>query len=72
MFIQLLQKRLFSNVPLLKTTCTLIFEAPKREYQPSTLKRKRKHGFLSRIRTTKGRKILKRRWLRGRRTLSVN
>jgi large subunit ribosomal protein L34 len=40
------------------------------EYQPSQLKRKRKHGFLARLKKKNGRKILIRRRLAGRRFLS--
>ncbi|KAI8872234.1 hypothetical protein GQ42DRAFT_161454 [Ramicandelaber brevisporus] len=40
------------------------------EYQPSNLKRKRRHGFLRRLRSASGRKILIRRKLKGRRFLS--
>ncbi|PVV04013.1 hypothetical protein BB560_001501 [Smittium megazygosporum] len=40
------------------------------EYQPSQIKRKRKHGFFARLRTEGGRKILKRRRLKGRKYLS--
>ncbi|KAI9230252.1 MAG: ribosomal protein L34-domain-containing protein [Piptocephalis tieghemiana] len=36
------------------------------EYQPSNLKRKRRHGFLARKRSLGGRKILKRRAMKGR------
>lgn len=40
------------------------------EYQPSKVKTKNKHGFLARIKTESGRKILRRRLLKGRRWLS--
>lgn len=40
------------------------------EYQPNNLQRKRKHGFLARIRTRTGRRILKRRRDKGRKYLS--
>ncbi|GAA5852049.1 hypothetical protein JCM8547_000142 [Rhodosporidiobolus lusitaniae] len=40
------------------------------EYQPSQVKRKRKHGFLARVRTKNGRKTLRNRWSKGRKYLS--
>lgn len=39
------------------------------EYQPSSLRRKRKFGYLSRLRCRHGRKILKRRLMKGRKYL---
>ncbi|KAJ3065884.1 39S ribosomal protein L34, mitochondrial [Podochytrium sp. JEL0797] len=40
------------------------------EYQPSVLKRKRKFGFLKRLRTVGGRKCIARRMMKGRKRLS--
>jgi len=43
---------------------------PRRTFDPSHFVRKRRHGFLSRIRTRKGRMTLQRRKAKGRSTLS--
>ena len=43
----------------------------KRTFQPSIVRKKRRHGFLRRMATTAGRRVLTRRLVKGRQWLSI-
>jgi len=44
---------------------------PKRVYQPKKGKRQKKHGFLTRMKTSGGAKVIQRRRAKGRARLSI-
>ena len=48
-----------------------VIQAIKRTFQPSTIRKKRKHGFLVRLKDEEGRKTIHRRRLKGRTRLSL-
>ncbi len=48
-----------------------MIDMPKRTYQPKNVKRARKHGFMSRMATSGGQKVLRNRRAKGRAQVTI-
>lgn len=61
------------NLPLTHPTASddEPLQAIKREYQPSVIRKKRKHGFLSRLKSVGGRRVINRRRSKGRKHIGA-